>query len=83
MEVQVLTTTKGKPMLCIENYLYVKNKNLVNQIRWDCLKKRTDLRCQAYVKTTLNYGDPEFVSDHCYPSNETEVNRVFRHDVII
>ena len=39
MEVQVLTTTKGKPMLCIENYLYVKNKNLVNQIRWDCLKK--------------------------------------------
>ena len=39
MEVQVLTTTEGKPMLCIENYLYVKNKNLVNKIRWDCLKK--------------------------------------------
>ena len=38
------------------------------------LFKKTDLRCQAYVKTTLNYGDPEFVSDHCHPSNETEVN---------
>ena len=46
------------------------------------LFKKTDLRCQAYVKTTLNYGDPEFVSDHCHPSNETEVNVIkFRRRV--
>ena len=30
----------------------------------------------------MNYGDPEFVSDHCYPSNETEVNVIkFRRRV--
>ena len=45
-------------------------------------KKITELRCQAYIKTTLNYGDPEFVSDHCHPSNETEVNVIkFRRRV--
>ena len=58
MEVQVLTTSKGNPMLYIQNYLYVKKKDLVNKIRWDCVKKRTDLKCRAYVKTTFNNENP-------------------------
>ena len=66
MEVQILTTSEGKPMLCVQNYLYVKNKDLVNKIRQDCRKKR-DLKCQAYLKITFNNENPEFVSDHCHP----------------
>ena len=72
MEVQTIKTNQGKVKIVVNDFLYIKNKNLTTSIRWECVRRRRD-NCKATVKTDMNNQNPEIIGDHSHAPSATEV----------
>ena len=72
MEVQTIKTNQGKVKIVVNDFLYIKNKNLTTSICWECVRRRRD-NCKATVKTDMNNQNPEIIGDNSHAPSATEV----------
>ena len=72
MEVQTIKTNQGKVKIVVNDFLYIRNKNLTTSIRWECVRRRRD-NCKATVKTDMNIQNPEIIGCDSNAPSATEI----------
>ena len=65
------TTEKGNRKLIHEGYMYVFEKNLANDVTWECEKRRRG-ECKAKIKLDETGNFLERINNHTHAPSETK-----------
>ena len=61
---ELIKSSRGGDVLCLDGYTYSKKKVSTNQIRWQCTKQRSE-GCKGCVTTDINpFGNPRSFTPH-------------------
>ncbi|KAI4502087.1 hypothetical protein M0802_002769 [Mischocyttarus mexicanus] len=67
--VEVVLTFKGSPKLIHNDYMYTIRKKNHDQIRWRCVRRKTN--CRGSLLTTNIYTNPELLTKHNHKPDTT------------
>lgn len=69
---ELIKTNQGKSKICLNGFMYVKQKECNSHIRWRC-SKSSSFKCKGILKTTLTNCNPEMTNIHNHPSDVQEI----------
>ena len=73
MDIEILKTTRDKPKLCMNGYIYNHHRTLTNNREyWRC--ERLSTKCKGTVTTSTNYDNPKVEQNHNHDRCQDEVD---------
>lgn len=70
---EVITTERGAKKLCVDGYIYTKNKQYQDRITWRCVLRGQPTKCTGSLHTPLSMATSVEMNPHNHPADSAKV----------